>query len=221
MACSPDGVLATASFDGTIRLWDIYTGSALRTITVENYGGLLPIAFSPDGKVLASAGMALHLWDVATGRQLTRADVSGSPNCIAISPDGATLAVGSGWEDAKGQRYTRVELFDLSTGRKFQTLEGPSGIETAIAFAPDGRCLVSASEDGTLTLWTPRPWQQAFAFGERGQICVGLSFDPGTRPATTGPGESLSCAGRGTTVLLAAGFIDGRVQLWSLCQTGN
>src|SRR5690606_446548 len=100
LAFSPDGkTLASASYDGTLKLWDITTGKEAATLG-EYKGCLGYVAFSPDGETLASGAIGspigfadlgyVKLWDVATGK--VRTNLEGDFEAVAFSPDGSTLA---------------------------------------------------------------------------------------------------------------------------------
>lgn len=119
VAFSPDSKsLASASYDGTLKLWDMTTGKEQATLG-EYKGCLGCVAFSPDGKTLASGAIGspgyfsdlkdVKLWDVATGK--VRTTLKGRDlfvHSVAFSPDGKTLASVS--ED--------VTLWDLATNKE-------------------------------------------------------------------------------------------------------
>ena len=164
VAFSPDGkTLASGSDDNTIRLWDVDTGETQRILTghagefeVDNgpfsVEGVYSVAFSPDGKTLASGGgdNVIHLWDIGTGkRKVTLFGHTGGVFSLAFSPDGKTLASGSHDSD--------IRLWDPHTGEHKKTLTGHSAWVRSIAFSPDGKTLVSGSDDGSVLIWKMNP----------------------------------------------------------------
>jgi WD40 repeat protein len=149
---SPDGsILASASgWPNEIRLRDVETGELIRRLPEpEEHEPALSLCFSPDGKTLASGhmGFRVALWDVATGelRQLLRTHED-FLDSLAISADGATLAVG-------GEYGAAVGLWDLRQGVERRILEGHTDNIRSLAFSPDGRHLASAAADGSVKLW--------------------------------------------------------------------
>jgi WD40 repeat protein len=148
VAFSPDGkLLASASLDRTVKLWDASSGAALQTLEGHS-DSVSAVAFSPDGKLLASAShdRTVKLWDAGSGAALqTLEGHSDSVSAVAFSPDGKLLASAS--------HDRTVKLWDAGLGAALQTLEGHSGSVSAVAFSPDGKLLASASYDGTVKLW--------------------------------------------------------------------
>ncbi|MCC5650628.1 hypothetical protein LC609_12420 [Nostoc sp. XA013] len=96
---SPDGkTLASGSGDNTIKLWDVTTGKAIKTLTGHS-NTVISVGFSPDGKTLASGSgdNTIKLWDVTTGKAIKTLTGHSSPvYSVGFSPDGKTLASGSG-----------------------------------------------------------------------------------------------------------------------------
>ncbi len=150
-APNDSGTFATANWDGTIRFFD--TG---RTDTIPAFPGkALRLAYSPDGKWVASAGadtsvnsMGVKLWNSAT-HALFRAIPAhrGHAASVAWSRDGTRLASGGGFRD------TSVSLWDPQSGNLLKVFIGHTADVEAVAFHPNGKWLVSASEDGTMKLW--------------------------------------------------------------------
>ncbi len=157
LAFSPDGkILASASGDATIILWDVASRQPLGSPLKGHQGPVLSLIFGPDGSTLASGSddMSVVLWDMETRQpRWTLKEPCSAVLSVAFSPDGKTLASGTLEEN--------IILWDMTTGR---TLGNPlSKHESAVlslAFSPDGKMLASASQDRTILLWdlTGKSW---------------------------------------------------------------
>lgn len=155
-------ILATGELRNTIYLWDLVEGVRKKTLSGHK-GGLNCLAFSPDGKTLASGGEGefirgedgnfrrdngvFHVWDAVKGKQKHRFSGENMFDIwsVAFSPDGSLLAGGG--------EFGQIHLVDPNTGKYLKRLEGHSKEVVAISFSADMRTFASGSIDGTLYIW--------------------------------------------------------------------
>lgn len=148
VAFSPNGrVLASGAVRGStseVKLWDVTTGKEIRSLPGRPGGA---VAFSLDGKFLASGYTEITLWDVETGNHLR--SMLKNPRhlslTLAFSPNGKLLASGS----SDGT----VGVWDVATSSQLEAFARHGDRVVSVAFSPDGKFLASASYDGTVLLW--------------------------------------------------------------------
>ncbi len=149
VAFSPDGkTLASASSDGTVRLWNVRTGRQIGLPLTSEAGPQTSVAFSPNGAMLATASGdgAVQLWDVARRQPLGPPLTGGATaDSVAFSPDGTMLAA-SGDNTILLWRLARLQPLSVS-------LSGHTDMVTSLAFISDSRTLYSSSLDATIWLW--------------------------------------------------------------------
>ncbi len=153
LAFSPDErALATGSWDGTIKVWNLENGALLWM--GQHTSSIQRLAFTPDGRTLASGGddAAIRLWDAYTGMHLQTLSCQGSAvYALTWSPDGGLLA---GCSFDGSIRLWEVQGAQVAhPGTATRLLTGHSGPVWSVAFAPDGRTLASGSFDRTVKLW--------------------------------------------------------------------
>jgi WD40 repeat protein len=153
------GVLATTYDTPAFRLWDLTGRTALATLATGDTSWVAQIAFSPDGRVLATTSGndnpgntlsdgRLQLWDAPSRTRVAMpANVNTHLYGLAFSPDGKTLA--------NLRIDGQITLWDVGTRTVAKTLASPSSGVTCIAISPDGRFLAATTE--TLTTWQLEP----------------------------------------------------------------
>ena len=194
---SQDGSsLATGTREGRIRLWDTKTGRRyldLKGHVVIGHSeredrSILALAFSPDGKIIASGCIdnTVQLWDTEKGTKLaTLRGHKGWVTAVAFSADGKTLA--------SGDANKSIKLWDVDTHIERVTLLGHKNTICALTFAPEGaspysECLASGSSDGTIRFWDQKNGEELVTFtsGHTESVKTVAFSEDGTELSTVG-----------------------------------
>ncbi len=170
---SPNGqLLATGSWDKTIRLWDVRTGQVRHTLPGHT-NQIRSVCFSPDGQRLASAAedKSVRLWDVKTGQPI------GSPllhpdklRSVCFHPNGDILA------SAGNDRA--VHLWDARTGKKLRSYTAHTNDIWIACFSPDGERLATCSKDRTVRVWDTQDGKLRHTLVGHSDLVHGVCFSP-------------------------------------------
>lgn len=203
-------IFATASLDHTIKIWSLYTGELLETLTAHT-GAVTCVTFSQDGQTLASSSASpdgtIKLWETQTWQvkaTLTSDDwIVRSIWSVALSPDGTMLVSGH-------HSDSTVRVWNLNTGNMERILRGHVWAVNQVAYSPNGQMIASGSFDSNIKLWNPYTgrqiynlngpsddpisWTRAF-FSDH--IVYGIAFSPDGKT-------------------LASGGVKQPIQLWGL-----
>jgi len=161
--------------------------------TLEGHkDSVLTVAFSPNGRILASGGSdnTINLWDVATGQILHQLlGHTGQVFGVAFNPNGRILASASA-------DHT-VRLWDVAAGRYLVTYASHQDRVFAVAFSPDGLTLASASKDGTVKLWEVATGHEIRTLAGHSRPVTSVAFTPDSR-------------------MLASGSEDATIKIWDV-----
>jgi WD40 repeat protein len=178
-AFAPDGSqVATASNDGTARIWDALAGSILHATPSGHTDGVQDVAYFSDGSALVSAGFdgTLKLWDTATGTvsQTVRVPTPGGLNnaalAVDVSADGRFIASGSQYN---------VALWDAQSGLLLRTFATDTNDTIyGVAFAPDGSLLAAGGTARTLYLFDTATGDELRRFDDHSSQINDVAFSP-------------------------------------------
>jgi WD40 repeat protein/Flp pilus assembly protein TadD len=201
VAFSPDGRSFAVAGPQRVHVWDTGDGRLIRVLAVHHTGQVRGVAYSPDGRWLASGTWEDHMdgtikvWDAASGNEMATLRHGSAVDAIAVSPDGRLLA-------STGADGT-VKLWDPGSPKQpIRTLtglanspDGPYVATASAAFSPDGRYVASASSAKIVRLWSVSSGQQVRQFIGHTDTVSSVAFSPDGK-------------------LLATAGLDNAVRLW-------
>jgi len=175
VAISSDGQFAlSGSWDGTLRLWDLNTGT-----TTRNFYGhtkdVLSVAFSADNRQIVSGSRdkSINLWNTLGQCKFTITDEGHKEwvSCVRFSPNLATpLIVSAGWDKM-------VKVWNLTHCKLRTNLIGHTGYVNTVTVSPDGSLCASGGKDGTAMLWDLNEGRHLSSL-DAGDIIHALVFSP-------------------------------------------
>ncbi len=176
VAVTPDGRFAiSASWDRTLKVWELQHGKALLSLSGHR-GGVTAVAVTPDSELAISASWdkTLKVWQLASGHELrTLRGHRSFVAAVAVTPDGQHV-VSASWDHT-------LKVWLLATGQELRTLYGHHSTVTAVAITPDGQHIVSASEDKTLKVWQLSTGKELCTLSGHTRIVTAVAVTPDSK----------------------------------------
>jgi WD40 repeat protein len=196
LAFSPDGKHLAASVSGNVHIWSVSSRRVILTLDGRGHHvSVGRIAYSPDGRMLATAGYGSPacVWDLSKGKPVRKFPIDGSTaDCVAFSPDGELLAVAS----------LNAHLWNVRSGERIRTISCKSNA-LCVAFSPDGATLAVGGHDQEINVWDVDTGKCLRTFVGHEEYVKSLAFSPD-----------------GGSVLASTGAPDKTIHLWDV-KTGN
>lgn len=171
--------LVSASWDRTLKVWDLASGQVLRTLK-GHAAEVTAVAILPDEErvISGSSDCSLRVWSLQTGQKLmTLLGHTGEVTCLAVFPDGYRVL--------SGARDKTLRIWDLRTGQVVQALMGHVGWVTACALLDEER-VISGAWDKTIRIWNADTGQEQFTLTGHAAGVRALAVAPGGRRVLSG-----------------------------------
>ncbi len=192
--CPTENKVASASTDGTIKIWRVETGKILQTFEapiMDDSSIFAGVVFSPDGQLIswADTKKTTLIWNVETGKEVLKLSEIGENYATAFSPDGKIFARGVGRD---------IKLWEIHDNKELSEIKANSSTQFTASFSRDGEVLGMAhSGDSIISLLSKKGWQKLqtpFSFG-----VDEIAFNQGGK-------------------LLATGTFENAIKLWNITE---
>jgi WD40 repeat protein/uncharacterized caspase-like protein len=201
---SPDGMSVLSSVGEALTLWSLGSGNQIQTFNAsktkkDQVSGFASFAFSPDGKLVLAGGYGkkLRLFEVASGREIRAFKghdtvFNHGISSISFSPDGKQALTTSTTMSVENSKV--AILWEIDTGREIRSFQGHKAGVLSGAFSPDGRMVITGSDDHTLKLWNAMSGEEIRTFSGHSAEVRSVAFSPDGKLI-------LSAGGHGRTAL--------------------
>jgi WD40 repeat protein len=214
--------------------------------TFQRHSGPVPsVAYSPDGKRIVSGSQdnTLKVWDAQTGKEILTLKGTTGVGSVAYSPDGNSIVSGSGGTHQAGipeEGFVQVEVWDAQTGQEMVRIKGghthTHNVES-VSYSPDGKRIVSASQDNTLKVWDAKSGVETLTLNGHTKPVWSVAYSPDGKRIVSGSDdrsikvwdvrtgqETLTLKGHtsGVTAVasspqgyrIVSGSADGTIKIW-------
>ncbi len=197
--------ILTASWDGTLRIWEAETGKSIKTIEAHMGRKVIPgpqtgvgpkpagnqperfegrgvrdASFSPDGKRIVSGGVdgAIRVWDTETGKEIWGGKVSQALMAVAFLPNGTQVV--------SGEQEGAIRIWNADNGKEVKKLTGHTSAVTCLAVTPNGKRLVSAACDNTVRVWDLEAMSELRCFRGNTKWVYAVAISPDGKTIASG-----------------------------------